>query len=92
MTYWLNFGLNPEARVGSTMSSESGLINKQNANREIRLFNLNYFLKGGFEYSLGGETALIGGLGFSSGIFDITKRSNEKAFPRTISLVVGVLF
>ena len=91
MTYWLNLGITPEVRVGSSMSA-SELIKRQNANQETRFLNLNYFMKGGLEYSLGGETALIGGLGFNSGIFDLTRRSNEKVFPRTISLVIGILF
>jgi hypothetical protein len=92
MTYWLNVGLNPEARIGSSAATESNILNKQNANKEASLFSLNYFLKGGVEYSLGGETALVGGVGFSSGIFDITKRSPDKVFPKTVSLVLGILF
>ncbi len=91
MTYWLNLGVSPLARIGST-GTDSGLLEKESMNKEIKLFNIDYFLKGGVEYSLGGETAIIGGLGFNSGIFDVTKRSSDKVYTRSVSLEIGILF
>jgi hypothetical protein len=51
-----------------------------------------YFIEGGLEYSLGGNTALIAGLGYTSGFMDVTKRSADKFQTRAFSVILGVLF
>ena len=91
-TFWLNLGLTPMVNIGSSVSTEDKSLDKSNLSREARMLNMDYFIRAGFEYSLGGETALIGGVGFHSGFADITKSSGDHVFTNSVSLVLGVLF
>ena len=59
---------------------------------EIELFMLSYFIGGGLEYSLGGNTALVGGIYFTSGILDVTSNSNNIAQISSLALRIGVKF
>ena len=53
---------------------------------------LSYFIGGGLEYSLGGNTALVGGIYFTSGIWDVSSNSDYKAEISSISLRLGIKF
>ncbi|MGC9342332.1 MAG: porin family protein [Bacteroidales bacterium] len=91
-TYWLSTGVSPMIRIKSKVSDEQEVFSKTDFKDETRLFNMSYFIKGGLKYSLGGNTALIGGLGYSSGFVDITESSREKLQTRAFSVILGIQF
>ncbi|MCF8378003.1 MAG: PorT family protein [Bacteroidales bacterium] len=90
-TIWVNPGLSPMVRLKAQgyIDDES---EKQNLSDEIGLLNINYFIEAGVEYSLGGSTALIAGLGYYSGFMDITDHSADKVTSGSVGLVLGILF
>lgn len=91
-TFFLNPGITPMVNVKSRIYDAIVFPDKSNAKDEIKLLNLNYFVSAGFEYSLGGSTSLVGGLGYTAGFFDVTKRDNDKVKTRSFFLKAGILF
>lgn len=59
---------------------------------EIRAFNAGYFIGGGLEYSLGGNTALTTGLNYSHGFTNAGSSSGVDINLRSIALRLGVVF
>lgn len=90
-TIWVNPGLTPMFKL-KAQGFFDGEEDKQNVSDEIGLLNINYFIEAGIEYSLGGNTALIGGLGYYSGFMDVTNHSNDKITTGTVGLVLGIMF
>ena len=91
-TFFINLGVTPMVNLRSRISSEGIIPDRSDGKDETRLFNMNYFILAGIEYSLGGSTSLIGGIGFNSGFTDITSRAEDKVFTRSFSLKAGLLF
>jgi hypothetical protein len=91
-TYWLNTGVNPMIRIKSSATDEQEVFSKTDFKDETRLFNMGYFIEGGLEYSLGGNTALIAGLGYNSGFIDVTSSSENTFYTRSFSVILGILF
>ena len=73
-------------------TDEDQQMEKANLIDDTNIFNINYFIEAGIEYSLGGNTAIIAGAGYNSGFLDISKNTNDRIFTNSFSLVVGVLF
>jgi len=90
-TIWLNPGISPMFRLKAQASFDNE-DEKQNVSEEIALININYFLEAGVEYSLGGNTAIIAGLGYYAGIIDITNHADDKITNGSFALVLGLLF
>jgi hypothetical protein len=44
---------------------------------ELNKFNMSYHILAGIEYSLGGSTAFVLGLGFENNFLDVTKDYNN---------------
>ncbi len=63
---------------------------------ELRAFNLSYHVMAGIEYSVGGNTAVVLGLGFDNNFFDITKdngdQPEDKVSHKLFSFRLGVNF
>lgn len=59
---------------------------------EIRAFNAGYFIGGGLEYSLGGNTALTTGVNYSHGFTNVGSSSGVDINLRSVSLRLGVVF
>ncbi len=91
-TLFFNPGLTPLVNIRSRVYNTSVFPDKSNAKSETRFLNLEYFFCLGLEYSLGGNTALIGGFTFSSGFMDVTSRSADKIFTRSLGFKTGILF
>ncbi|MFW5821566.1 MAG: porin family protein [Bacteroidota bacterium] len=91
-TYWLNTGLSPMFLIRSRVSDETDTFSKTDFIDETRFYNMNYFIEGGIEYSLGGNTAFIAGIGYHSGFFDVTKNSSYRLTTQGFSLILGILF
>jgi hypothetical protein len=91
-TYWVNAGLTPMINIRSKLTDEGDLFEKANGKEEISLLNMNYFIKAGVEYSLGGSTAFTGGIGYYHGFMDATTRSADKIYTHSVALILGILF
>ncbi len=95
-TFFVELGLKAMMRINSKAKAPNNLLVKDNIKDEIAFLNLAYSFGGGMEYSLGGNTSIIGGLYYTSTFLDITKDLYQKPgdFMRVsmMSLRVGVLF
>lgn len=91
-TYWINTGVTPMILLKSTVSDETETFDKTGFRDETRFFNMNIFVEGGLEYSLGGNTAIVAGLGYYSGFMDITKRNSESLQTQSFAFILGLLF
>lgn len=91
-TFFVNFGLTPLFNIKSRVYNTGVFPDKANAKNEIRALNINYFFSSGIEYSLGGNTALIGGVRYSAGFMNISSRARDKLHTRSIGLHAGILF
>jgi hypothetical protein len=91
-TYYANLGVSPMVNIRDRASDASGVLNKDNISEDIMLFNMNYFINLGVQYSLGGTTAFTGGLGYSSGFADVTSRAADKITINTFTIKLGILF
>jgi hypothetical protein len=91
-TYYANLGVTPMINIRSRASDSSVSLDKDNISGDIMLFNMNYFINLGVQYSLGGSTAIVGGLGYSSGFVDVTSRAIDKITVNTFTIRLGILF
>ncbi|MEA3316785.1 MAG: porin family protein [Bacteroidota bacterium] len=92
ISFYTNLGLNAGINIKSTGTSESNSFDKENINDEINLFNLGYYIGGGIEYSLGGNSSITAGITYTNGFMDITKPDENKITLSNVALRVGVLF
>ncbi len=91
-TFWIDVGLTPMVLLRSRGTDKNDDFNKVDLMEESKRFNLDYYLEGGMEYSLGGTTAITTGIGFHSGFTDVTSSSADLIHTRSLSLVIGILF
>jgi len=91
-TYFANLGVTPMVNIRDRASDTSGKLDSDNIADAIMLFNMNYFINLGVQYSLGGSAALIGGLGYSSGFVDVTSLATAKININTFTIKLGILF
>lgn len=92
VSFFAHVGINNHISVGKSASVESMDINKVGIPEEINIYSMSYFFGGGCEYSLGGNTSLLGGLYFTSGFWDITSSDEYRATLNALSLRVGIRF
>jgi hypothetical protein len=92
ITYFANLGITPMLNIRSRASDVSKKIEKDNISQEINSLNMNYFINVGIQYSLGGSSAIIGGLGYSSGFMDVTALETDKVTVNSFTIKLGILF
>ena len=76
VTFFADIGLDPKIAIGGKVDIPSANIKGERAMDEIRHFNMGYHILGGIDYSLGGTTAIVLGLGFEHNFLDVTKENN----------------
>ncbi|MGW8314397.1 MAG: porin family protein [Bacteroidales bacterium] len=91
-TFFLELGFNPMININAKGTTEDGTLDDETISETTRLFNLGYHAGLGVEYRLGGNTAIIGGLRWTSGLTDVTENDKANIVVRSVSLHVGVLF
>lgn len=91
-TYFLQLGFNPMFRLNAKATSDEASLDKADISESMILFNLGYHVGIGVEYKLGGSTALIGGLRWSSGLTDVTDNDRANVKTNVLSLNLGILF
>lgn len=95
-TFFVELGLKAMMLISSKATAPNNLLVKDKISDEIAFLNLAYSFGGGIEYSVGGNTSIIGGLYYTSTFLDITKDLYQKPqdYLRAsmMSLRLGVLF
>jgi len=91
-TFFAQLGFTPQINIKARADASDNQIDNENISKELNLFNLSYFFGGGLEYSLGGNTALIGGIIFNNGFIDVLKSKNVKETLSFLSLRLGIMF
>jgi hypothetical protein len=96
VTFFTDIGLDPKVVISGKADIPSLDVKGEKALAELRAFNLSYHIMAGIEYSLGGSTAFVFGLGFDNNFLDITKDLNsqpvDKITHRLLSFRLGVNF
>ena len=91
-TYFLQLGFNPMINLNAKASSEDASFDKVDIKESIISFYLGYHVGIGIEYKLGGSTALIGGVRWSSGFTDVTDNDRANVTLNALSIHLGILF
>jgi hypothetical protein len=82
--------------IGGKADIPSEEISGESVKDELSLFNMSYHIMGGIEYSLGGTTAIVLGLGFEHCFLDATRDINlqpvDKISSNIIKLRIGINF
>jgi hypothetical protein len=90
--FYAHLGLNTHMNVKASGDAESIDMKGEDIRDEVNFFMMSYFIGGGLEYSLGGNTAITGGIYFTSGIWDVTASNEYRAHVGSVSLRLGVKF
>jgi hypothetical protein len=90
--FYAHLGLNTHFNVKASGDEANNDISGEDIKKEVNWFMLSYFIGGGLEYSLGGNTALLGGIYFSSGIWDVTTNDDYRSHVGSVTLRLGVKF
>jgi hypothetical protein len=105
ITYFAQIGIAPaynirarQSYTSTTQWTDAGTVHNANASDDkidvmddINSFNLSMILGVGLEYTLSGETVLLGGLQFNNGFLDAFDTS-AKVSTNYLALTLGVLF
>lgn len=92
LTFTFQVGFIPMFSINANITSPENAYDRMDVKESINLFNLNYYVGANVQYRLGGNTALIGGVKWSSGFTDVTKHDKANITVRNIALHIGVLF
>jgi hypothetical protein len=96
ISYFGQLGFTPQfnvsAKATSTKSTNGNMLDKDNVGKEIGLFNLSFFIGGGIDYALGGNTVLNLGIFYNNGFIDQLSSETHKASLKYASLRLGVMF
>ena len=91
-TFFLQLGFNPMFNINAHVTDKDGGLDKENIQESVHLFNLGYHVGAGAEYRLGGSTALVGGIRWSSGLNNVTDMDGASISTNAISIQIGILF
>ncbi len=105
VTYYVQVGVAPGINIrarknyeSSTQTTVSGIPqtinaeeNKLDAQSEINSLNLSMIIGGGVEYTLSGQTVLVGGIQFNNGFLDVFD-GDPKVNSNYLALTLGILF
>jgi len=91
-TFFLQVGFNPMFNINAHISSDDGTFDKEYIKDSVNLFCLGYHVGAGIEYRLGGNTAAIGGIRWTSGLTNITEQDGANLTLNSISIHLGILF
>ncbi|MFC2152719.1 porin family protein, partial [Bacteroidota bacterium] len=91
-TFFTHLGLNGGINIKATAEVDGFALENENISKEIRLFDLGYFIGAGLEYSIGGNSAIVVGLTYTNGFIDITDGNDSKVTLGNVAIRIGVLF
>ncbi len=91
-----DFGISPFMRTKGVLSIPSADISNEPATGEFNRFGAGYHIQGGVEYSLGGTTHIIVGLGYDNSLTDITSnnpgQTGNRSVQRMLRFRAGLIF
>lgn len=85
VTFFTDLGVDPKVVIGNKV--DIGNIENQKASEEVKNFNISYHVIAGIEYAVGGNTAVVLGLGFDNSFADLTKDLENGPFNQFIDKV-----
>ncbi|MCD4711315.1 MAG: PorT family protein [Bacteroidales bacterium] len=91
-TFFLQLGFNPMINLNAKATSVDASIDKEDIRESVNLFCLGYHAGLGVEYKLGGSTAVIGGMRWTSGLTDVTDNDRANVKLNALSIHLGILF
>ena len=92
ITFFAHLGANNHMNVRALAGVPGMDISDEDIMKEVRFIMMSYFIGGGLEYSLGGNTALMAGLYFTNGFRDVRKTEDYKVYIGNIAIRLGVKF
>jgi|WetSurMetagenome_2_1015567.scaffolds.fasta_scaffold00009_20 hypothetical protein len=100
ITYFVDLGLDPKIVIGNKADINELNLENQKVPGEVRTFNISYHVMAGIEYAMGGNTAIVLGLGFEDNFADITNdyvdppfnQPEDKISHKLLSIRLGVNF
>jgi hypothetical protein len=98
ITFFTDIGLDPKVVIGGKVDIPSPSVNitGEAAMNELNRFNIAYHVMAGIEYSLGGSTSLVLGLGYDNNFLDVTKdilnQPTDKITHKILKFRIGVNF
>jgi len=96
LSVFADLGLDAGFLTKGTISIPAASIENEHASKEIPMLSAGFHIHAGAEYSLGGTTSVVVGLGFDKGLTDITKdltgQTAEKSTLSAIRLRLGLYF
>lgn len=92
ITFFSNIGVDPKLVIGGKADIPSLSVKGQDAMDELGRFNLGYHILTGIEYSLGGSTAIVFGIGYENNFFDITKEINNQPIDKVTQNIIRFRF
>jgi len=91
-TFFLQVGFNPMFNINAHVTTKDGTYDKEYIKDSVNAFSLGYHVGAGIEYRLGGNTAAIGGVRWTSGLTNVTGRDGANISLNAISIHLGILF
>jgi opacity protein-like surface antigen len=89
---YAKLGLGGHFNIKSHADINSLDIENESLRDEIEFFNVSYHIGAGVQYSLGGQTALVGGFEYRHRFIDIASSPEFIALLNSLSLRLGILF
>ena len=91
-TFYARLGFNTMVNYQSKATADSKLFEKENSYKAMNILNLNYFIGGGVEMSLGSKSAVTLGATYSSGFINTFSSTNHFATNSQVALNIGLIF
>jgi len=90
--FFTHLGINSHISIKKTADVPAMNIDNVGIPDEIHFFSMSYFFGGGIKYSLGGNTAILCGIYYTNGFWDITADEDCKTTQNAVSLRLGIQF
>ncbi len=96
ITIFTDLGIDPKVVVSGKADIPALELKGQNAGKEINLFNVSWHVIAGIEYGIGGNTAVVLGMGFENNFADITtdrgNQPRDRVSHKLLSFRLGINF
>ncbi|HNX67080.1 MAG TPA: porin family protein [Bacteroidales bacterium] len=98
LTFFSDIGFDTRILLSSRINIPSEGIENESGQKEVKPVNFGWHVTFGGEYSLGGSTALTGGIGFDDNFFDVTKdngnanQEQDRSLLKFLRFRLGVIF
>jgi hypothetical protein len=94
--FFTDLGFDPKILINGRANIPSLNIIGGNALPELNIFNLSVHVMAGMEYSLGGYSSVVLGIGFENDLFDFTRNNgvqhSEVVYQKQLSFRLGIIF